>query len=156
MDDNQIILVLYGDNPLITSDIIKDLLNHLVSTNSAITTLCFKRDNLNQYGRIVTNELGEFLKIVEFKEANKQEQAITICNSGIMAFGPGILKKYLPAIFSENTDRSKELYLTAIVKIAKDQGEKVTYLLSKNFDIVLGVNTPEELEEANIAIAKLT
>ncbi|WP_417904567.1 sugar phosphate nucleotidyltransferase [Candidatus Tisiphia endosymbiont of Micropterix aruncella] len=156
VDDNKIVAVLYGDNPLITANIINDLLDHLVSTNSAITTLCFRRDNPGQYGRIVTDKLGNFLKIVEFKEATNEEQAITICNSGIMAFEAGILKKYLPTIFLGKVDRSKELYLTALVKIAKDSGEKVSYLLSSDHDIVLGVNTKQELEEANKTIAKLT
>ncbi|WP_342267368.1 sugar phosphate nucleotidyltransferase [Candidatus Tisiphia endosymbiont of Empis tessellata] len=155
VDDNKIVAVLYGDNPLITANIINDLLDHLISTNSAITTLCFRRDNPGQYGRIVTDELGHFLKIVEFKEATSEEQAITICNSGIMAFEAGILKKYLPTIFLGKVDRSKELYLTALVKIAKDSGEKVSYLLSSDHDIVLGVNTKQELEEANKTIAKL-
>lgn len=155
VDDNKIVAVLYGDNPLITANIINDLLDHLVSTNSAITTLCFRRDNPGQYGRIVTDELGNFLKIVEFKEATNEEQAITICNSGIMAFEAGILKKYLPTIFLGKVDRSKEWYVTALVKIAKDSGEKVSYLLSSDHDIVLGVNTKQELEEANKTIAKL-
>jgi UDP-N-acetylglucosamine pyrophosphorylase len=155
VDDNRIILVLYGDNPLITAEIISALLSHLVATDSAIATLCFERDHPNEYGRIVTDEAGEFLKIVEFKDASKEEQAINICNSGIMAFGKTVLKKYLPAILSKNVDNSKELYLTALIKFAKDQGEKVTYLLAPNHDLVLGVNTPQELKEANETIAKL-
>lgn len=156
IDDNKIVAVLYGDNPLITPEIINDLLKHLVSTNSAITTLCFERDNPGQYGRIVTDKLGNFLKIVEFKQATSEELAITTCNSGIMAFANGILKKYLPTIFLKNPDKSKELYLTELVKIVKDNGEKVSYLLSANHDIVVGVNTKQELEEANRTIAKLT
>lgn len=156
IDDNKIVAVLYGDNPLITADIINDLLDHIVSTNSAITTLCFKRDNPGQYGRIVTDKLGNFLEIVEFKQATSEELAITICNSGIMVFARGILKKYLPTIFLEKPEKSKELYLTALVKIAKDSGEKVSYLLSSDHDIVIGVNTKQELEEANITISKLT
>ncbi len=156
IDDNKIVAVLYGDNPLITADIINDLLEYLVSTNSAITTLCFKRDNPGQYGRIVIDKLGNFLKIVEFKQATSEELAVTICNSGIMVFAEGILNKYLPSIFSEEIDKSKELYLTELVKIVKDSGKKVSYLLSSNHDIVIGVNTKQELEEANRTIAKLT
>ncbi len=156
IDENKIVAVLYGDNPLITVDIINDLLEHLVSTNSAITTLCFKRDNPGQYGRIVTDELGNFLRIVEFKQATSEELDITICNSGIMAFASGILKKYLPTIFLEKPDKLKELYLTELVKIVKDAGEEVSYLLSSDHDIVVGVNTKQELEEANRTIARLT
>ncbi len=155
VDDNKIVIVLYGDNPLITPNIINNLLDHLISTNSAITTLCFRRDNPGQYGRIVTDQLGNLIKIVEFKEATSQELAITLCNSGIMVYAPGILKKYLPNIFLGTTDKLKEMHLTAIIKIAKDNGEKVSYLLSSNHNLVLGVNTKQELEETNKIIAKL-
>lgn len=147
--DTKIVAVLYGDNPLITPAIINDLLKHLVSTDSAIATLCFERSDPSEYGRIVTDELGNFLRIVEFKEANSGEKAIKICNSGIMVFKAGILKKYLPLVLQECLEKTKEIYLTKIVKIAKDQGEKVSYLLSQDHNLVLGVNTKQELAEAN-------
>jgi len=155
IDDNKTIIVLYGDNPLITPQIINEMLEYLMNTNSSITTLCFKRDNPGEYGRIVTNESGEFLNIVEFKDATKEERAIKICNSGIMAFKAGILKKYLPLVCEEHTDKSKELYLTSIIKTAKDKGEKVSYLLSSNENLVLGINNKQELKYANDTINSL-
>lgn len=155
VDNEKIVAVLYGDNPLITVSIISDLLEHLIVTNSAITTLSFKRDNPNEYGRIVTDECGNFLKIVEAKEANDEELAITICNSGIMAFGAGVLQKYLTAPFVENIGAVKELYLTSLIEIAQKQGEKVSYFLSPYHNLVLGVNTKQELEEANQTLYKL-
>ncbi|KAJ6644849.1 Serine hydroxymethyltransferase [Pseudolycoriella hygida] len=97
VDDTKIILVLYGDNPFITPKLMEDLLNHLTFTNSAITTLCFRCEDPAEYGRIIVDELG------------------------IMAFKAGILKKYLPLICQQQIDKPKELYLTNIVKIAKDK-----------------------------------
>lgn len=155
IDANKTIVVLYGDNPLITPQIINGMLDYLNNTNSAITTLCFERENPGEYGRIVTDESGNFLNIVEFKDATEEERAIKICNSGIMAFKAGVLKKYLPLVFEEHTDKSKELYLTSIIKTAKNRGEKVSYLLSSDEKLVLGVNNKRELEEANKTINSL-
>ncbi len=149
IDNRQINAVIYGDNPLITPRLINDLLDNLISTDSAISTLCFKRDDPGQYGRIITDKSGNFVKIVEFKEATLEEQAVKICNSGIMVFKAGILKKYLPLILQNHSQKDQEVYLTKIVKLATDQGEKVSYLLSQDHNLVLGVNTMQELEEAN-------
>lgn len=155
IDDNKTIVVLYGDNPLITPQIINDLLEHLVATASSITTLCFERENPGEYGRIVIDQSGNFLNIVEFKDATDQERAIKICNSGIMAFKAGVLKKYLPLVFEEHLDQSKELYLTSIIKTARDKGEEVSYLLSSDENLVLGINNKQELEDANKTINAL-
>lgn len=155
IDDNKMTAILYGDNPLITSEIIRDLLEHLVYTDSAVNTLCFERNNPGQYGRIITDDSGNFLKIIEFKDASEQEKMVQLCNSGVMAFKAGVLRKYLPySVSRENIagsdiNEKKELYLTEIIKICKDHGEKVSYLLSHDHNAVIGVNTKQELAIAN-------
>ena len=149
IDDNKTNIVIYADNPFISSAIIVELLNHLDSTNSSIVTLSFKRLDPSQYGRIVTDELDNFIKIIEFKEANEEEKKITHCNSGIMAFAPSILKKYLPLMKNDPLNIGNELYLTKIIEVAKNYGEKVSYLLSTNQDVIIGVNTQDELLNAN-------
>ncbi|WP_375326213.1 NTP transferase domain-containing protein [Candidatus Tisiphia endosymbiont of Nemotelus uliginosus] len=153
VDDKKIIAVLYGDNPLITPEIINELLDHLATTNSSVATLCFERENPAEYGRIITDPSGNFIKIVEFREATNEEKAIKICNSGIMAFKPAILRKYLPLVLQQHPDQLTEVYLTAIVEVAKTKGEQVSYLLSQADNLVLGVNTMQELEDANKTIA---
>ena len=149
LDDNKVTAVIFGDNPFISSGIIHKLLDHLNKTNSSIVTLSFQRDNPSQYGRVVTDELGNFLKIVEFKKANEQEKQIKLCNSGIMAFGPGVVKKYLPHCLVKDEKDNSELYLTKMVEICTNHKEKVSYIISSEHDAVVGVNTKEELLEAN-------
>lgn len=145
--NNKIVTVIYGDNPLITHTLIRQLVNHLNNTNSAAVTLSFKREDGAQYGRIVTDSDGNFLRIVEFKCANEAEKKITLCNSGIMTFAPGILVKYLP--FCLHPEKNKEQYLTDIIEICQKNNEKVSYFLAPNQHEVIGVNTKEELIEAN-------
>lgn len=149
IDNTKINAVIFGDNPLITPALINILINKLIETNSSLITLAFERSDPAQYGRIITDELGNFLKIVEFKFATNEEKKLTLCNSGIMAFAPEVLSKYLLECLSDNHHDSAEFYLPDMVEICKRYGEKVTYLLAPNPHEVMGVNTKAELEEAN-------
>ncbi|MEY4464151.1 MAG: Bifunctional protein GlmU [Pseudomonadota bacterium] len=153
IDENKTILILYGDHPLITPSLIHELIDYLNITNSALVTLSFEREDPSRYGRIATDKNGDFLEIIEYKNASEEEKNIKLCNSGIMAFSSGILNKYLP-LFATNTNGNKEVYLTEIVKICKNHGEKVSYLLSTDHDLIVGVNNKNELEEANNIFSK--
>lgn len=144
IDHKKIVAVLYADNPLMTSDIILNLLNKLQTEKSILAILGFKYNKENKYGRII-NDHGR-VKIVEWIDANEEERRITLCNSGVMAFNQGVLKKYIPMI--QNNNKKGELYLTDIVKICADHGHKISYLCYPNHEELVGVNTQEELEIA--------
>ena len=146
--------VIYGDNPLITDDIISELFAFMQQEKSAVVTLAFEYDKENQYGRIVVDEQGRFAQIVEAKFANEDQLKITICNSGIMVFAPGILNKYLPQCLVPHADNpERELYLTDIIEVCSKAGEKVDYYIPSDSEKVIGVNTKDELENANILCA---
>ncbi len=150
LDHNKYVAVIYGDNPLITSDIINNLFELIKNTDNALITLAFNRSGPNQYGRIVTDSEGNFLRIVESKFANKTEKKITLCNSGVMVFAPGILKKYLhKCLEPDKNNPDRELYITDIVEICVSAGEKLGYYVPDDSKLVIGVNTKEELEAAN-------
>ena len=145
--------VIYGDNPLITAEIISRLFEQLKNTNAKVVTLAFEDKEINEYGRILLDQNGNFLKIVEAKLATWEEKKITLCNSGIMIFAPGILTKYIDRCLENNTNNpGKELYLTSIIEIMVGAGEKVSYYLAENKELVIGVNTQEELKAANSTI----
>jgi UDP-N-acetylglucosamine pyrophosphorylase len=150
IDPNKVTAVIYGDNPLITPSIINGLLRHLNDSSSAVVTLALECTEPNQYGRIILNDAGEFKKIVEFKFANESEKALTLCNSGIMAFAPGILSKYLPKCLVRDPEfPARELYLTDIIAVCSQAGEKVSYHTSEDHAFLVGVNTKTELEKVN-------
>lgn len=153
LDDNKVTGVIYGDNPLITDEIISGLFDHLHTTESALVTLAFHQEGPNQYGKIIVDANGEFIKIIEHKFASEEEKKIKLCNSGIMAFAPGILSKYIPACLQPNSQNpERELYLTDIVEICSNQGEKVSFYTPDNSHLVIGVNTQEELVAANMLV----
>ncbi len=154
IEDDKYIAVIFGDNPFISASMIKQLLNYLHSTDAGVVTLGFHRNNPAQYGRIVNDKQGNFLKIVEFKEASEEEKKIQLCNSGIMFFNSGVLKKYLPYCLLSKVNDKSELYLTKIIAACREGGEGVSYFISQNPELVIGVNTQEELLEANNIIVR--
>lgn len=143
--------VIYGDNPLITPQIIENLFTYMDSKVADLVTLAFEHQEENQYGRIVCDAEGKFERIVEAKFATPEEISITLCNSGIMSFAPGALHKYLPAcLLPKQQNPERELYLTDIVEVCVKDGGKVEYFTPHDSDDVVGVNTQEELEYANL------
>lgn len=145
--------VIYGDNPLITPTIISQLFEHLESSKAAVITLAFEHNEPNAYGKIVLDENGNFKKIVEAKFATPEEQKITLCNSGIMVFAPRVLTKYIPVCLQNLDKTTSELYLTEIIEICVNAGEKVDYYTPDDSHLVIGVNTQEELAVANRLIS---
>lgn len=155
MRDDKNIGVIYGDNPLITDDIISKLFAFMNQRKASVVTLAFEYDKENQYGRIVVDQNGNFVKIVEAKFASDEELKITICNSGIMVFAPGILQKYLPQCLKPDSNNpEKELYLTDIIEVCFEAGEKVDYYIPDDSENVIGVNTKDELDYANNLVSK--
>lgn len=146
------IAVIYGDNPLISGDIIKELFSYLRKSNSAVVTLAFDYDKPNQYGRIITDAEGNFEKIIEDKFATKEEKEITLCNSGVMVFAAGILPKYIDYCVHDSAILEKESYLTDIIEVCKKFGERVSYYKANDYRSVIGINTLEELESVNDSI----
>jgi bifunctional UDP-N-acetylglucosamine pyrophosphorylase/glucosamine-1-phosphate N-acetyltransferase len=146
LDENALkadkILVLYGDTPLLHPETLQKMLAKL--DESAICVLGFDCFDDNAYGRLVVDENENLQKIVEFKEANDEEKAISLCNSGVMALDGKASLTLLNSIDDNNA--KKEYYLTDAVKIAVEKGLKVSYIKAFE-DEVLGVNSRFELAQ---------
>jgi UDP-N-acetylglucosamine diphosphorylase/glucosamine-1-phosphate N-acetyltransferase len=136
------VLILNGDMPLIS----KDILEQFINKRSPMNILVAKFENPFGYGRIVYNSDGEFTEIVEEKDCNDLQREIQIVNSGLYYLSADILTEYIPKITNENSQ--KEYYLTDIVKLMKqDSRIKIdTFLIGESENkYISGVNTPEEL-----------
>jgi UDP-N-acetylglucosamine pyrophosphorylase len=146
------IVILYADNPLISADIILDLLSFLKNNHLKIATIAFNMEAPNEYGRIIVDQNGGFSKIIEAKDASDMEKAVTLCNSGIMVFAEGIIQKYMSIYMSIPRASGGEFYLTDLIELASGNKERVSYMLCRDRNKVIGINTKEELELANKAI----
>lgn len=134
------VITLCGDMPLVKAYSIRSLLEN----KSKISIAVFESKEPQNYGRVVIKN-NEIHKIVEVKDANEEEKNITICNSGVYVFESEILSEFLPKI--DNKNAAKEYYLTDLVKLVHQKGEKIAPVFV-NEDEFMGVNDKFELARA--------
>ncbi|CEL90801.1 bifunctional UDP-N-acetylglucosamine diphosphorylase/glucosamine-1-phosphate N-acetyltransferase GlmU [Streptococcus sanguinis] len=131
-------LVIAGDTPLITGESLKNLIDFHVNHKNVATILTAEADNPFGYGRIVRNQHDEVLKIVEQKDASDFEQQIKEINTGTYVFDNARLFEALKNINTNNAQG--EYYITDVIGIFRENGEKVGAYTLKDFDESLGVN----------------
>ena len=141
--DDELMLVLYGDVPLIDPETLKRL---IASTGpKAMALLTVMLDDPQGYGRIVRNTRGVIQKIVEQKDASRAQLRIREGNSGIMAAPAGLLRRWLGKL--KNANAQGEYYLTDVIAMAVKDKIKVVPLLAARLAEVLGVNDKLQLAE---------
>lgn len=139
------ILVLSGDVPLLRAQTLKDLIDFHVQRHSAATVLTAELPDAGNYGRIIRNQDGLILKIVEKKDASSQELQVREINTGTFCFESKPLFYALSKLRPENVQR--EYYLTDSIEILRSAGNPVFAFHAESPSETLGVNTQEELAE---------
>lgn len=137
------VLVIFGDTPLIEAATLQRLLAALDGAGLAV--LGFEARDPTGYGRLVTDAAGDVTAIVEERDASPRQAAITLCNSGVMAFRMPELPKLLQRIGNDNAKR--EYYLTDAVALARSDGVR-TVCVTCPEEEVLGINSRRQLAEA--------
>lgn len=146
-------LVLTGDTPLIRQSTIERLLAAQREGSCSGVVLTVVVHDPTGYGRIIRDSLsGEVIDIVEEKDATPEQKRITEINTGIFCFDNESLFRALPGIANNNAQH--EFYLTDIVKVMGQTGisggpKRFEAIVLENPEEVMGINTPEQLEEAN-------
>lgn len=141
------VLVLCGDAPFMDSDTLKKALELHKKENCGVTVISASIDEPFGYGRIVRDENGFLLKIVEQKDATDEEKQIREINSGAYWFEGKALAEALPKLSSSNA--AGEYYLTDAVALIRDSGKKAAVYTAENADIVLGANSRADLNALN-------
>ena len=141
------VLILSGDVPLIRAETLKTMLADHARNKPVLTLMTTIMDDPTNYGRIVRSSQGELLGIVEEKDASAEQKKIREINAGIYCAEIPFLFEALKKVGTDN--KQGEMYLTDIVKIAIDAGLQVDTFSGASSDEVLGVNSREELTEAN-------
>ncbi|OIV46034.1 UDP-N-acetylglucosamine diphosphorylase/glucosamine-1-phosphate N-acetyltransferase [Sodalis sp. TME1] len=138
--DEEDILILYGDVPLISPDTLQRLLT--ARPEGGIGLLTVTLDNPEGYGRIVRTD-GEVVGIVEQKDASEQQRQIKEINTGILVAGGGDLKHWLGQLTNHNAQG--EFYLTDIIAMAWHEGRKINTVQPSRHSEVEGVNNRLQL-----------
>ena len=141
--NDHVVLVLYGDVPLISRATLAELLALAGSQQTALLT--FEVDDPTGYGRIVRGKRGRVQGIVEQKDASKKELKIRECNSGVIAAPSRLLKKWLKSLRNDNAQG--EYLLTDVIGMSAREKVEVNPLVTPNVNEVLGVNDKVQLAE---------
>ena len=142
LEDNHLVLILYGDVPLIHLDTLADLLNQ---ASDGIALLTVHLDNPQGYGRIVRNKNGQVENITEEKDASNEIKKIHEVNTGILAVKADLLKGWLGQL--DNSNAQKEYYLTDVIAMAVNDNYTVHTTQPNNEFEVMGVNNRIQLSE---------
>ena len=140
INENEKILILYGDVPLIKEETLKKLCNQ----ESDLSILTTNLENPTGYGRALKDKENNVQGIIEEKDADSEQKKIKEIFTGILVAKGGILKKHIPEIDDNNS--AKEFYLTDLIGIAYKNGFKINTLSSSNEE-TSGANNRSEQEE---------
>ena len=141
LKDDSMTLILYGDVPLIQTATLKKLLQ----TPEGLTLLTLHLDNPSGYGRIMRDDNGKVISIVEEKDATPQQRATREVNTGILAAPTHLLRNWLSKL--GNSNKQGEYYLTDIVAMAVAQGVEVCTTQPDHYWEVMGINSKVQLAE---------
>ena len=140
------VVVTYGDSPLLRGQTLAELAREHAAQQAAVTALTTHLPDPTGYGRILRDDRGAFLEIVEEADASPAQRAITEINSGVYAFDAALLADVVKRLPTDNA--KGEEYLTDVVAILRAEGHPVASVLLPDSNEVRGVNDRVQLAEA--------
>jgi len=143
IDPDDTVVVLYGDLPLLTSELVSGLAQRGDGVAARLVVVEF--EDPTGYGRVISGEGGLVTSIVEERDTNDEQRAIRDINAGVYSFRAGDLIEALGEISNENAQG--EYYLTDVIGILADRGERIEPVRAIPEEVV-GINSQDQLAEA--------
>ncbi|MCF2530001.1 bifunctional UDP-N-acetylglucosamine diphosphorylase/glucosamine-1-phosphate N-acetyltransferase GlmU [Yinghuangia soli] len=141
------VLVVCGDTPLLTTETLAALVDTHQNEGNAVTVLSAIVPDPTGYGRIVRVSGDNAVSgIVEHKDANEAQRAITEINSGVYAFDGKLLREALGGLTTDNSQG--EEYLTDTLTLLREAGHRVGAVAAADHREILGINDRVQLAEA--------
>ena len=145
-DEQGTVVVLCGDTPLVTADLITKLYEGHKAAGAKATVLTAIMPDATGYGRIIRTADGDVARIVEQKDATEEERKINEVNSGIYCFECQDLFAALAQVGCDNAQG--EYYLPDVLGILRDKGEKIWAVAADDYESTLGINSRLQLSGA--------
>jgi len=139
------VIVLPGDSPMVSEKTISTAINKMESDDYAAVLITARAENPFGYGRVVRDDKGDVIKIVEHRDCSEEELKIKEINSSMYVFKTPLLLSALGRLSASNAQ--KEYYLTDTIDILISDGHKVGSVIC-NFEDTLGVNDRVQLLQA--------
>jgi len=146
------VMVLCGDTPLLRGETLAKLFAEHQAAKASATVLTACMENPTGYGRVIRDNSGQVLKIVEQKDANSHELAVNEVNTGIYCFDRVALFDALRSINCNNMQG--EYYLTDVIGILAQGQSKVWAVQVDDYQETLGINSRLQLAEAEKILRK--
>ena len=140
------VLVVFSDTPMLRGQTLATLAAEHQASGAAVTVLTAKAPDPTGYGRIIRDEAGQVVGIVEEADATPEQRAMTEISSGIFAFDGDLLADAVKRVPTANA--AGEEYLTEVPAILRGDGHRVGSALCADFDEVQGVNNQAQLARA--------
>lgn len=139
------VLVCCGDMPLIKKETYQALLKAHEASGNPCTFLTGTSNQDLPYGRILRDEKGDFLRVVEDKDCTPEQKNIRELNAGVYAFDCKELLSCLELLKNDNAQG--EYYLTDVPELMRNRGGKIGICCVELNEQIIGVNTVEQLQE---------
>lgn len=136
-------IVLYGDVPLTSLELLEELVQSVNDQTMGLITVTL--DDPTGYGRIIRDSEGNLARIVEQKDASPDELLVDECNTGILAATTQQMRDWLSRLDDNNAQG--EFYLTDVLAMARGEGLAVNVIEAQNEMEVMGVNNRHQLAE---------
>ncbi|HZV11633.1 MAG TPA: sugar phosphate nucleotidyltransferase [Candidatus Kapabacteria bacterium] len=146
------VLILYGDVPMLSGQTLRKLIESHATARAAATVLTADLQDPTGYGRIIRSANGALEKIVEHKDATELERSVKEVNSGIYVFDKEKLFDALENITPANAQG--EYYLTDVIGIFRKKGLTVAAVKADKPYEILGINSLDQLQEAEAYLGK--
>ena len=144
VDPESIVIVLYADNPMVRPDTVSKLIK--VAQHDKLALLTINLDNPDGFGRIIRNDDGKIINIIEHKDASPDQLKVKEVNVGPIAVSAKLLTEWIEKI--DNNNSQGEYYLTDIVGIALNEGISVESCSTTSEIETTGVNS--RLDQARL------
>jgi bifunctional UDP-N-acetylglucosamine pyrophosphorylase/glucosamine-1-phosphate N-acetyltransferase len=146
--DSHLVLVLFGDVPLVRGEALAALVE--TARGNALALLSVELADPGGYGRVVRDARGAVRRVVEHKDASPAERRVRECNTGVMAAPAGLMRAWLARL--GNANAQGEYYLTDVIAMAvKDRVPVIAQVVADETD-VLGVNDRRQLAQLEAAL----
>lgn len=140
------VVVLYGDMPLLGEETIRSLAERRDADDLAAVALTIELENPPDFGRIIRDDSGQVVRVVEVKDCTPEELQIREVNVGAYCFDARALLDALSELSDDNAQG--EYYLTDVMGIMAGKGQRTGTVVTPNLEEALGVNDPVALSFA--------
>ncbi|MFP4074016.1 MAG: bifunctional UDP-N-acetylglucosamine diphosphorylase/glucosamine-1-phosphate N-acetyltransferase GlmU [Actinomycetota bacterium] len=151
VDPDDVVMVLYGDTPLLTSDLLVELAD--LDEGESARLISAHLDDPSGYGRVTRDADGAVSGVVEHRDCTPEQLEIDEINAGIYAIRVGRLVDTLKKVTNDNAQG--EYYLTDVVGILVSEGDRLTAVKASPQE-VMGINSQDQLAEARKELQRRT